>query len=434
MFRGFQRYRPYTIKHYLQIARLDAGDRLPRVAYYGAAAAIVGVAAISSGLLSRLPGQTLYSLFFAAVVVSTWFGGVGPGLLATVLSTVCLDMVTASGYDQASGFFRLTVYFLVALLTNSLIGERNRAADALRRARDGLEARVRQRTAELTQTNEKLRMEIAERREAEARLAKVTQELIERNAELWRLQRERGGVEGLAAMGRVTGTIAHELGTPLNSVLGYTELLAQEPLSDVARRRLDVVAAQVRRIVGIIDRHLSRARNSLRKHYRVDLNRTVRETLELFKPIFEQHGIAVAVELARGLPPVRGDDASLQRVLINLLDNALDALPDGGGVTVTTRADAAAAVVEIADDGTGISPEMLSKVFDPFVSTKPPGKGTGLGLAVSHEIIRSHGGSINIASEPGRGTTVAIVLPGEREPAAEATWRSSEYQDSYSGR
>ncbi len=422
--------RPF--KNYFQNKHLNPANHLPRVAYYGAAAAIVGVAAVGSALLSRLPGQTLYSLFFAAVVVSSWFGGVGPGLLATVLSTVCLDLVSASGYDQSSGFFRLTVYFLVALLTNSLIGERNRAAQALRRARDGLETRVRQRTAELTRANEKLQAEVSERREAEARLANVTQQLIERNAELWRLQRERGRVERLAAMGRVTGTIAHELGTPLNSVLGYTELLAQEPLSDVARRRLDVVAAQVQRIIGIIDRHLSRARTSLPKHYRIDLNRTVRETLELFKPIFEQHGVAVAANLARDLPSVRGDDASLQRVLINLLDNSLDALPDGGTVTVTTRMDGCdAARIEIADDGIGIAPDMLAKVFDLFASTKPPGKGTGLGLAISQELIRSHGGSITIASRPEDGTTVTVVLPAERDLAA-APWKSSEYQDSHS--
>ena len=433
MFRALQSYGRYSIKNYFQNARLDAANHLPRVAYYGAAGVIVGVAAIGSALLSRSLGQTLYSLFFAAVVVSTWFGGVGPGLFATVLSTVCLDLATAPDYDQARGFFRLAVYFLVALLTNSLIGERSRAAEMLRRARDGLEARVRQRTAELTQTNDKLRAEIDERREAEARLAKVTQELIERNAELWRLQRERGRVERLAAMGRVTGSIAHELGTPLNSVLGYTQLLAQEPLSDIARRRLDVVAAQVQRIVDIIDRHLARARTSLPKHYRVELNRTVGETLELFKPIFEQHGVAVAASLARQLTPVRGDDASLQRVLINLLDNALDALPDGGRVAVTTRTEGAAAVVEIADDGIGIAPEMLSSVFDLFVTTKPPGKGTGLGLAVSHEIIRSHGGRIHITSRPGRGTTVAIVLPAEHSAAAPAL-RSDEYQDSHSGR
>jgi signal transduction histidine kinase len=430
MFHPVQSNGRHSIKNYFHNEHL-AANHLPRVAYYGAAAAIVGVAAIGSALLSRLPGQTLYSLFFAAVVVSTWFGGIGPGLLATVLSTVFLDLVTASGSDQSSAFFRLTIYFLVALLTNSLIGERNRAAEALRRARDGLEARVRQRTAELTRANEKLQAEVSERREAEARLAKVTQQLIERNAELWRLQRERGRVERLAAMGRVTGTIAHELGTPLNSVLGYTELLAQEPLSDIARRRLDVVATQVQRIVGIIDRHLARARTSLPKHYRIDLNRTVRETLELFKPIFEQHGVAVAASLARDLPSVRGDDASLQRVLINLLDNALDALPDGGTVTVTTRMDGDGARIEIADDGVGIAPEMLPKVFELFASTKPPGKGTGLGLAISQELIKSHGGTMGIASRPGNGTTVTVVLPAERDAAA-ATWKSSEYQDSHS--
>jgi signal transduction histidine kinase len=432
MFQPVHRDYPYAAKKLLFERFWGDAKRFPLLAHYGAAAASVGVAMLATGLVAQSLGQTLYSLFFAAVMVSTWFGGVGPGVLATVLSTVCLDLLTSSNYEHPSGFFRIAVYFLVALLTNSLIGERNRAAEELRRARDGLEARVRERTAELAETNDRLRSEIADRTEAEAQLAKVTDELIERNAELWRLQGERARVERLAALGRVTGTIAHELGTPLNSVLGYTQLLAQENLSDDARRRLNIVAAQVQRIVSIIDRHLSRARGSLPKHHTVDLNRTLAETVELFKPVFEQRGINVRLSVARDLPAVRGDDASLQRVLINLLDNAFDALADGGNVVVSTRKqEDATVVIEVGDDGTGIAEDMLPNVFDLFVTSKPAGKGTGLGLAISQEIVRSHGGSLKIASQSGRGTTVAIVLPAEVDAAATTRRNSSESQDSH---
>jgi signal transduction histidine kinase len=396
---------------------------------YGAAIGAVSLALLMTLGLRLVIQPTVYSFFFAAVIVSAWYGGLGPGLLATFSSALFLDYFfinSVSGADEHwTSFLRLAVFLTVALLTSSLTALRKRAEEALRKAHDELEMRVQERTAELGRANEILRDEIAERKEAESRLAKLTQELIERNKELWRLQGERGRVERLAALGRVTGTIAHELGTPLNSVLGYTQLLGQEPLSEGARRRLTIIAAQVKRMVEIIDQHLSRARTSLLKHRRIDLNRTIEETLELLKPIFQQHEVTVHAALAESLPALRGDEASLQRVLINLLDNAVDALQNGGRITVTTL-DAGCggkrpgAITEIADTGAGIAPELLTKVFDLFVTTKAPGKGTGLGLAICQEIVKGHGGTMEIESRLGEGTCVRIFLPADESAAGQA--------------
>ena len=303
---------------------------------------------------------------------------------------------------------RLSVFTLVAAVTSSLTAARKRAEEGLLKAHAELETRVQERTAELAAANETLRAEIVERKRAEK--------------ELWRLQQELGRVERLAALGRVTGTIAHELGTPLNSVLGYTQLLAQEKLSEGARRRLSVIETQVQRMGGIIQHYLSHTRGSPRKN-QVRVHELVRDTLVLLDPILQQQGVHVTTSLAESLPILWGDEASLQRVLINVLDNAVNATQPGGQLEIAARASAssdakgAGIIIEITDTGTGIAPELLPKIFDLFVTTKPSGKGTGLGLVVCQEIVKAHGGTIDIKSEIGQGTCVRIFLPAAQQAA-----------------
>jgi two-component system, NtrC family, sensor kinase len=135
--------------------------------------------------------------------------------------------------------------------------------------------------------------DITERKEAEEQLTQVTHELIECNQELWRFQRELGRVEPLVALGRVTGTIAHELGTPLNSVLGYTQLLFQETLPDGARESLQMIETQTQRMIEIIQHYLSHTRRALPCHQPLDLNALIGETLVLLKPIFHQGRVQV---------------------------------------------------------------------------------------------------------------------------------------------
>jgi two-component system NtrC family sensor kinase len=253
--------------------------------------------------------------------------------------------------------------------------------------------------------------------ELEARVQQVTQELVERNHELLRLQREMARVEPLAALGRMTGSIAHELGTPLNSVLGYSQLLTQEALPDSARESVQIIETQVHRMAEIIQHYLSRTRDAARRYQQLHLNTLVQDTLMLLKPTFQQHHLQVTTVLDAALPSLNGDTASLQRVLLNLLNNAVDAMENGGVLTVTTRVSTppntaqAGVIVEVADTGPGIPPEVLPHVFDLFMTTKSPGKGTGLGLAICQEIVKSHGGTLALTSEAGRGTRAQIFLP-----------------------
>ena len=379
---------------------------------YAIAVASVALALSLASLLSRRADPSHFTLFFAAVMMSAWYGGLGAGLLATILSALSLDYFFISrNYSLVlnwSAFLRLGVFVFVASLTSSLTAARRRAEEALRKAHAELEKRVEERTAELAEANVSLRAEIVERKRAEN--------------ELWGVQQEMGRVERLAALGRMTGTIAHELGTPLNSVLGYTQLLAQEPLSEGARRRLNIIETQVQRMEGIIQHYLSHTRGSPRKR-QVDIKELVGETLLLLNPIFQKNVVEVSTDLAEPLPMLWGDDASLQRVLINLLDNAINASKEGGHLKISARASAACETkrpgvyIEVTDNGAGIPAELLPKIFDLFVTTKPSGKGTGLGLVVCQEIVKAHGGTIDIESEVGTGTSVRIYLPTDEKSA-----------------
>jgi PAS domain S-box-containing protein len=237
-----------------------------------------------------------------------------------------------------------------------------------------------------------------------------------------RLQEQLIERERLAALGRITGAIAHELGTPLNSVLGYTQLLANAGISEEARRRLKIIESQVQRMTEIIKHYLSRTRGAPHTYRPVNLNELVLETLVQLEIRCQQRHVHVMTELSESLPVLNADGTALQRVLINLLNNALDAMEAGGTITVTTgmteppESPRRGIVAKITDTGAGIPAELLPKVFNLFVTTKSEARGTGLGLAISQEIIRAHGGSIDISSQVGEGTCVRIVLPTE-EPS-----------------
>jgi len=388
-------------------------DRPPWVRYTIAILA----AAVALGLASAIPSSadpSHFSLFFVAVMLGSWYGGLGAGLVTMVLSALSIEYFFIAPHHSIihvdwRAFLRLGVFTSIAVLTSYLTTARKHAEKALRDAHDELDQRVRDRTVELAQANTTLRAEIVERKRAEQ--------------ELLRLQLEMGRVERLATLGRMAGTIAHDLGTPLNSVLGYTQLLVQEDLPERARRRLTIIEAQINRMGEIIQRYLSHTRGSPLRN-KVSINDLVHDTLLLLQPVFQERGVEVTSMLAETSPIVYGDGDSIQRVLINLLDNALDACSKKGSVKIGTMVCPVSAnrpagiAIEIADSGAGIPVEMLPKIFDLFVTTKPPGKGTGLGLVICQEIIKAHGGVINIASQVGQGTTVTIYLPSDARPMA----------------
>jgi signal transduction histidine kinase len=211
--------------------------------------------------------------------------------------------------------------------------------------------------------------------------------------------------------------VAHEVGTPLHSVAGHLELLRKElppqAQTDDARRRLGVIESQLARVTGIITQLLDVTRRSTGPAAHVDVNRLLRETIELVRPGMSAAGLTLRVDAGAGIPAVNGHASQLQQVILNLLTNAMDATPPGGRVEVATRADAARGqvVVEVRDTGQGMGPAERRQIFEPFFSTKEPGRGSGLGLFISSKIVRDHRGAIEVESAPGSGSVFRVCLP-----------------------
>jgi two-component system NtrC family sensor kinase len=149
----------------------------------------------------------------------------------------------------------------------------------------------------------------------------------------------------------------------------------------------------------------------------VDLNRLVRETSELVRPVVTAAGLSLHVAADATLPSLEGYGHQLQQVVLNLLTNAMDATPPGGRIDVATRGTDGAVALEVRDTGCGIGEAERKRIFDPFFSTKEPGRGTGLGLFISAEIVRDHHGRIELDSAEGQGSTFRVVLPLRREAA-----------------
>ncbi|MDI7277443.1 MAG: ATP-binding protein, partial [Anaerolineae bacterium] len=227
--------------------------------------------------------------------------------------------------------------------------------------------------------------------------------------------------EKLASMGQLAAGVAHEINNPLGSVLLYADLLYRElPQGDPRGQDLRLILDEAKRCKTIVQALLNFARQNKVLAQATDLNRVCRETVEEVErlPLFEK--VQIVADLDPDLPVIRADAAQLRQMLVNLLNNAAEAMPQGGTITITARAHAAggeAVEISIADTGCGIPEENLPKLFTPFFTTKPIGKGTGLGLAISYGIVKMHRGSIDVQSKVGVGTTFVIRLPTSLPPA-----------------
>ena len=228
-------------------------------------------------------------------------------------------------------------------------------------------------------------------------------------------------VEKMASIGKMAAVVAHEINNPLSGILTYAKLLrkwldrgeTQGEKRAEALQCLDLIAAESRRCGDLVKNLLTFSRSAPINLQSSDLNAIVDRSVRLVRHQLEMNGVLLQPDLARNLPLVQCDQAQIEQVLLALLMNAIDAMPRGGNLWLATRAADRADEVEIRvrDDGSGIPPDILPNIFEPFLTTKESGHGVGLGLAISHSIIERHGGRIEVQSQYGKGTEFLIHLP-----------------------
>lgn len=248
------------------------------------------------------------------------------------------------------------------------------------------------------------------------KVEEATQELRRINQELFETQKNLARSERLAVAGQLAASLAHEIGTPLNSISGHVELLARHKVWDEsADRRLEVIEKQIEKIVRTVKQLLSWTRKFDLRIEPVNLRRILEESLLLSSAALQLRKIKVRTELAPDCPVIYCDASYLEQVFLNLINNSMDAMPHGGELKVSLRYPANGSrgevAVEIADTGVGMAPETLAQIFDPTFTTKRLGTGAGLGLALCDQIVRQHAGTIQVESGPQRGTRFTIVLP-----------------------
>ncbi len=278
------------------------------------------------------------------------------------------------------------------------------------------------------------------REERKAREEAARAELLRANATLVEVKDALNRSERLAALGLLASSVAHEVGTPLHSIAWQVQSLAEDPhVTPEMHKTIDVIEAELNRVVRIIKEKLSLTRQPQRPYAPLRLDELAQSVETLMRPSFIGKGVLLKTDLGTNPSPVLGDVEHLQQVLVNLLTNALAATKAGDEVVIVMGRRAATlteldgrrrgghalaetmVTLTVRDTGCGMPEDTVTQAFEPFFTTKAVGDGTGLGLFLSREIVVSHGGSLTIDSVVGKGTMVVIALPSHVDLMAERT-------------
>ncbi len=250
--------------------------------------------------------------------------------------------------------------------------------------------------------------------EATTELRLSNSDLVTSYQRMFALREALARAEQTAAAGQTAANLAHQLGTPLNLISGYVQMMVEEAEGD--QRRLDRLRSmeeQIKRVTGYVRTTLDAVRRPALPREPLFPADVLRRLTETTRPRLTAGHITVDMQVADNLPWMLGDPVHLELALLNIVNNALDAMPGGGTLTIVGEARGQETHIEIRDTGTGIPPDLLPRIFEPWITTKPVGQGTGLGLSIARDVIAAHGGRIDVRSSPGAGTTFIIDLPGK---------------------
>jgi signal transduction histidine kinase len=302
----------------------------------------------------------------------------------------------------------------IRMLQNELV-ETNRGLLALTIE---LEEQVKELTAELRAAHEELKRTNSEllqlALELDDRVAARTAELQAKDEEIRAMSQQLWQTAKLATMGELAASIAHELNNPLATVTLRVEMLQGTMTPDAPQRRaLEVIEQEVERMGQLVGNLLQFMRRGQQQVSTLDVREEIKCTLELIHYHLRNRHIAVVCQFAPDVPMVQADRLQLRQLFLNLFTNASDAMPQGGTLTLLVRTDPPGQQIEIAisDTGMGIEAEDLPRVMEPFFTTKPEGRGTGLGLPICRRIVQEHQGALDIVSTVYEGTTVLVTLP-----------------------
>ncbi len=376
---------------------------------YGLAIALVALALFASLALQASYGNPFWFFFSGAVVLSTWFGRAGAGWLAVVCSALAVMYYFTPPIHSFAVTTSDLPFFLIFVAcevgVTRLIEWRKSTEEALLRARDELEVRVTERTAELKTANEALVEQMTEQ--------KRTQEALQAaRTELARATR-------ITTIGELTASIAHEVNQPLAAVVANTDacvawLSREHPDLAEARAAAERATQGATRASEVIARIRSLISKATPEKSRLEINQVILETAALAEGQALRNEVTISFELSSDLPPVLGDSIQLQQVVLNLLVNGIEAMSGVPGrrrtLVIRSQAENGGQVrVSVEDSGVGISSEVMSRLFEPFFTTRP--KGMGMGLPISRSIIEAHGGRLWAESNGSDGAVFQFTLP-----------------------
>jgi C4-dicarboxylate-specific signal transduction histidine kinase len=383
---------------------------------YGLAFALVAAALILTLLLQDVVSTTGYFLFYAAVVASAWFGGKWSGWLAVILSTLVVDYVFippihSFGIDREA--LPLFVEFAASsLVVNWISSWRKQADTSLKQARDELQMRVEERTAELKQSNEQLLAEMVERKRAEDAY--------------YAAQADLARVTRMSAMGALAASISHEINQPLTAVVTNADacmmwLSSKPPHLEEALAAVDCIAREGTRASDVIRRIRALFMKATPEAAMVQVNELIRDVGALLEVEAARNQVAIQIELATDLPAIMGDRVQLQQVMVNLMVNGIEAMSTVADrarrlVIRSQRHDSDQVLVAVRDSGVGIDPKDEKRIFDTFFTSKA--RGMGMGLSISHSIIEAHGGRLWASANSDHGVTFQFTLPADPEHAS----------------
>jgi C4-dicarboxylate-specific signal transduction histidine kinase len=398
----------------LAIASVKRRNGFPtEVAAIGLAIALVSAAWAVSTLLQNRVSAAGFLFFYTAVVLSAWYGGRWGGLLAVILATLTVEYFFMPPLHSLRVDAQSLPLFVEFAASSAVVGWfsawRKKAEIELRHARDELQLRVDERTAELRHTNEQLLAEMAERKRAE-------EAYYSAQAELERVTR-------ISAMGALAASISHEVNQPLAAVVTNADacmmwLSAEQPNLEEARAAVDSIAREGTRASDVVRRIRAMFTKSAPEREPLEIDAMLREAMALMEPQAARHGIAIQAELTASHRRILADRVQLQQVVVNLILNAIEAMRD---ITerprrIVVRSEMQSeddVLVAVRDYGIGIDPKNQRRLFDPFFTTKP--QGMGVGLSISRSIVEAHGGRLWANANSDWGATFQFTIPAPAE-------------------